>query len=346
MIALMSASPVDPNWLYSTGAQAAAALVAIIGGFLVSRLIAMSSERQALGRRRQQLQDEVAAAGSRIEDLYVEVWDAARAWFRRNNKDDFVVYRGTPPNFRLEENIYRGVGMDETQEFASELERDVQTTFLMLERILRTGEISMPDDQELSRRGLKVEEIPKDLQSDIAEAIAKRRRPKQSSMTGYQSYIPPFIPSVTPFSLGRDAERQDSRNEMLDAVERRRDDRQAEIRLLDRQLGELGRPQGVGWGIASLALLTILGIVFPMILMAVRPVPAGPLARAAVIVSFCVGVAAVLLFVGYQWINARGRVRKEVRESKGRESVGSVNPMGWGRVIAFPEQFAAVFRLY
>lgn len=47
--------PVDPNWLLSTEAQSAAALVAIIGGFLVSRLVSLSSEREGLRRRRREV---------------------------------------------------------------------------------------------------------------------------------------------------------------------------------------------------------------------------------------------------------------------------------------------------
>jgi hypothetical protein len=38
----------DPNWLLSTAAQAAAAIVAIVGGFLVSRVLGLSAERTRL----------------------------------------------------------------------------------------------------------------------------------------------------------------------------------------------------------------------------------------------------------------------------------------------------------
>jgi hypothetical protein len=41
----------DPNWLLSSAAQSAAALVAIVGGFLAARVIAFNSERDAAIRR-------------------------------------------------------------------------------------------------------------------------------------------------------------------------------------------------------------------------------------------------------------------------------------------------------
>lgn len=53
--------PTDPNWLPSTLAQATAALVAIIGGFLVSRLIGMASARSGLDERAATLRGQIKA---------------------------------------------------------------------------------------------------------------------------------------------------------------------------------------------------------------------------------------------------------------------------------------------
>ena len=47
----------DPNWLLATMAQSAAALVAIIGGFLVSRVITLSTERRGLDRRVREMRE-------------------------------------------------------------------------------------------------------------------------------------------------------------------------------------------------------------------------------------------------------------------------------------------------
>src|SRR4051812_44540856 len=48
------AATTDPNWLMSTTAQSAAAIVAIVGGFLVSRLITANSSREALQARQRE----------------------------------------------------------------------------------------------------------------------------------------------------------------------------------------------------------------------------------------------------------------------------------------------------
>ena len=52
----------DPNWLLSTTAQSSAALVAIVGGFLLSRILALATERNGLALREAQLRDEVKLA--------------------------------------------------------------------------------------------------------------------------------------------------------------------------------------------------------------------------------------------------------------------------------------------
>lgn len=50
----------DPGWLLSSLAQSTAAVVAIVGGFLVSRLVQLSSEREGLRRQLQHTLDELA----------------------------------------------------------------------------------------------------------------------------------------------------------------------------------------------------------------------------------------------------------------------------------------------
>ena len=47
--------PTDPNWLYSTIAQSSAALVAIVGGFVLSRLLTLSAERNGSEMRLEEI---------------------------------------------------------------------------------------------------------------------------------------------------------------------------------------------------------------------------------------------------------------------------------------------------
>lgn len=59
----------DPYWLLSATAQSAAALVAIIGGLVASRLIGLASEREGLRHRLQLLCDEEGSHQERYREV-------------------------------------------------------------------------------------------------------------------------------------------------------------------------------------------------------------------------------------------------------------------------------------
>lgn len=65
------------DWLLSSAAQSAAALVAIVGGFLASRVIALSTERDAAVRRLSDLYPKLEQARKRQQDVADELksWD-------------------------------------------------------------------------------------------------------------------------------------------------------------------------------------------------------------------------------------------------------------------------------
>ena len=58
----------NPNWLLATMAQSAAALVAIVGGFLVSRVVTLSSERQGLEQRGRELEQRMQGHQERLQE--------------------------------------------------------------------------------------------------------------------------------------------------------------------------------------------------------------------------------------------------------------------------------------
>ena len=68
----------DINWLLSTAAQGSAAMIAIVGGMLVTRYVGLHAEQQATGRRLGELNARaVRAKGQLADDLVrVEVIDA------------------------------------------------------------------------------------------------------------------------------------------------------------------------------------------------------------------------------------------------------------------------------
>jgi hypothetical protein len=79
-IGLMNAAA-DPNWLLSSAAQSAAALVAIVGGFLAARVIAFNSDRDAAVRRSSITGRDLRAAEKLEETAKAELdeWDQKAA---------------------------------------------------------------------------------------------------------------------------------------------------------------------------------------------------------------------------------------------------------------------------
>ena len=63
----------DVNWLLSALAQTAGALVAIIGGFLVSRLVGMSAQRNGLLTRLDEIGKQVESAEMSLLDARKEL---------------------------------------------------------------------------------------------------------------------------------------------------------------------------------------------------------------------------------------------------------------------------------
>ena len=57
----------EPSWLLSTMAQSAAAIVAIVGGLLVSRVVALASEGEGLERRARELEQQALEQAKRLE---------------------------------------------------------------------------------------------------------------------------------------------------------------------------------------------------------------------------------------------------------------------------------------
>jgi len=72
---------------------------------------------------------------------------------------------------------------------------------------------------------------------------------------------------------------------------------QAELRIVNDALGRIGKPEGVVEAVWALAALGLVGIVWPLTALAVRPVPSGWVFRLATVVTFAIGLALVIGFM-------------------------------------------------
>jgi hypothetical protein len=92
---MLAVTRVDPNWLLSTTARSSAALVGIIGGLLVTRLVALSNERSGLERQRQEAHDVRNSLQEQLDVLEGEFRELAEQAFVLRAADDAIEKRNT-----------------------------------------------------------------------------------------------------------------------------------------------------------------------------------------------------------------------------------------------------------
>jgi hypothetical protein len=156
-IGLMTAAS-DPNWLLSSAAQSAAALVAIVGGFLAARVIAFNSDRDAAVRRNTITDRDVRAATTLEATAKAELDE----WDKKSPKE--------PPPRQGGSGIPLGAwsGSDAVRETQAKQERaELESRWReSLERLVR-----LTLDQDQIQRELAAMEFPADLRFGFAVLV-------------------------------------------------------------------------------------------------------------------------------------------------------------------------------
>src|SRR5687768_16253085 len=93
----------DPASLLATLAQSSAAIVAIIGGFLVSRLVALSSEREGIKRQLQAAKERLTLLRADYEPLHQHRLQRSVDTMREDLLERLIDERPTAKDKSLEE---------------------------------------------------------------------------------------------------------------------------------------------------------------------------------------------------------------------------------------------------
>ena len=135
----------DPEWLLATMAQSAAAIVAIVGGFLVSRVVSLASERQGLERRARELHERKREKAKRHlearEDRRKTSWEqfvfaAADKSARRYEQEGTV-----SPDWLMNECWLHGADREEMSDLTGRL---IETTQESFEHFEGGGDLPIP----------------------------------------------------------------------------------------------------------------------------------------------------------------------------------------------------------
>lgn len=288
-------TPIDPDWLLSSTVQSAAVLVAIVGGFLVSRLVTLSSERGALIRRLHHRDELRKIKKSEYDEVHAQRVGVSRDWFLDHHKDGLLAARGNVDVDSLLDWIPRGSSDEEMRPFAVQLATTIKNAFSEIENEFPNG-IPPQTSSELRSAGVKIPEEAETIYENVAEYIEKQR-PQQRDTFASSHIVKPYIPTSSIVY-----ERQDARISREKDLDREICTLDKEISLLSEELSEFGKPDGIRASISVLLYLTLVGIALPTILMALRPVPDGPLSRALVVAAFISGLG---VLIGYLLLRVR-----------------------------------------
>ncbi|MFF1880282.1 hypothetical protein ACFVVC_02270 [Pseudarthrobacter sp. NPDC058196] len=295
----------DPSTLLSALSQASAVLVAIIGGFLVSRLVAISSEREGIRRL-------VDAAVGRISHIETDLEEAHRVRFDRAKSNFYGVAVEKlleEPALDLDALIHdylpRGTTEEELKPYAVSLRQRLQNAVLAINLKVRKGDTRDLDLEDLVERGLEIA----DADHDLYEQAFKRRRAflpnppaigilGSSDLFNYSNLAAALRPewAIAAEVRQRDDEiraEADLKTQLRAAV--------AERDRLDEELARVGKPVGVAAAMWMLGLLS-LGILVPLIMMAFEPKGMDVVSKILLLGIFVVGLVAVLWYVGWFWL--------------------------------------------
>ena len=293
----------DPNWLLSTTAQSTAALVAIVGGFLISRAIAFSSEKSSLSKQLYEIETLLAVAKRDLELATEEVFEGTFKWFTEHYLENVMAERGAGarPDDRW---MARGSTTKDDEKMWSILNRYVREALIAVEGKFVGGSLLPISTAELRSEGIEVPLEAENIYLNVAINVGANRRVLLPD-SALLDVVPVEVPLI---------ENQDIFLQRHDQSIVKRDDLSSQVlsysaqrRILEFDIQRLAQPQGLTSGLLVLGLFGFLGIIFPLTLMAFRPVSDVWYLRLLVLLGFVAGFAGLLVYIYFSFRNLHER---------------------------------------
>lgn len=294
----------DPGSLLATLAQSSAAIVAIVGGFLVSRLVQLSSEREGLRRQLVRARDGLKHVATEYDAAYAYRFENSKSAFFGWVLEDLV--KTSPGDldveFLLEQNIPRGSSIEEMRGYLSELMDRVSAAKMNIaEYIDRAADDDGLTLDDLTGRGLQFDESESEIYELLVDHVAALL-PEEKLPFGRLGLANLRMPRITSVAVqSTEMRRLDESIRDEQNLQSRKLVLEAEISRLVSELDGIGRPAGVVSAILILSVYSVLGIVLPVSVMAID-MPLEVWSAWLLVGLFTIGLVAVL---GYIWWYAR-----------------------------------------
>ena len=268
----------DPNWLLSSLAQSAGALVAIIGGFLVSRLVGLYSQREGLRGRLLETEEMLKACQQVESDVRRDLVEWEKSLFVDCFIDDLAHADGEVAKLDLSECDVHSLTDQEIRECLDAQAVFVREAFEFFEQHAVSYNSPEKLEEFFMQHDLAVEDLDTKALSAVYDVL-RERCPRPSSEPGRG--VPRFLRSellesseMRSYRVMKSLQQQSfEANYHSDLIEkwceakREVGMRRAEHDVVMKRLRDLGNPSGLVWTALILAYLCITGVVVPLSLL-------------------------------------------------------------------------------
>lgn len=280
----------DPNWLLSTTAQSTAALVAIVGGFLLSRVLALAAERNGLALREAQLRDEAKLAEETYLFQQSRIDDSDRADFLRD-AIDLLVDQQDASMENLDGDTYGDLHPGELAELLETIRAKVHSALEVLKPHLPQstgwlGSFGSLDGSKSFEDVLPHLTITEDEDIELYREVWRRLVP-------LSNVLPAGMPSSSPIT--------NPYNDWIRERDRALDDRAratGQLEIVRTELAKVSAPTGIGRLAASLAFFLATGVVVPIAILVQQPTQLDPWQAWLTFAGFAIGLVIVAIAVG------------------------------------------------
>lgn len=299
--------PADPNWLYSTIAQSSAALVAIVGGFVLSRLLSLATERNATEMRLAEVRAELQPKQREFErlcderlrqDVYEQLLETSVLDALIKRKGDVAVAEA------IEMASFRRYPPEELRPVWDEITTTTQALAASITHYAR--ELPFEDEQLidfLQQHGIEATAFAKKIYyAYLVEESHRRRPPERNHLTSFAA-LQADTESRIPARLLYDRKAENETRQRREQKDRDIVGLRAEIAPLEQKEKDLKtrlvifeHPKGIMPSIIVLVVFACVGIVAPILMLPVSTENFNPVDRWVVVGLFMLGLG---LFFGY-----------------------------------------------
>lgn len=297
----------DPNWLLSTCAQSAAAIVAIIGGFIATRVLSLSTERNGIELRLKEAVNNLRLKQEMLDEVNDKIIMSDVNDFLDNAIQIIIEKGGEMPLKDLIEKYDPDVEEERILPYYNKVIETTKRAYKFFEdntELLAMHDFPRKMEDFLNEIKIKIPNKDKDIYQGVYKLL------REEYFKGSNLFYVPDIGAIKGIANISSISENQRYNQLIES----RDLLESDCKILDAQIKDLkdrliffGRTSGLGWGMLCLIYFSLSGIVFPIFLTPICPEQFTEAHKWSVFGLFVSGLVAVFLYLGISIIQLSKR---------------------------------------